>query len=171
MQQALALSQQALPACLPNPPVGCVLVKDGKVVAQDHTQAIGGDHAEVQAIKQCQGSLSEVTAYVISSLALLLDARPLVHRFSVLSQKLAYFQSEWKALVQGAVCGKYRDLFKNSNTLIGLSIHSLGRALQALWLRSASCQWEPPLPVRHASPEHLDGTLKACELLTQDTSA
>jgi pyrimidine deaminase RibD-like protein len=64
MQQALALSQQALPACLPNPPVGCVLVKNGKLVAQGHTQAIGGDHAEVQAIKQYQGSLSEVTAYV-----------------------------------------------------------------------------------------------------------
>jgi hypothetical protein len=29
---------------------------------------------------------------------------------------------------------------------------------------------EPPLPVRHASPQNLDGSLKACEFLTQDTS-
>ncbi|ASP38430.1 diaminohydroxyphosphoribosylaminopyrimidine deaminase [Bacterioplanes sanyensis] len=64
MQQALAVSRQALPACQPNPPVGCVLVKDGKIVAQGHTQAIGGNHAEVQAMQQYRGSLSEVTAYV-----------------------------------------------------------------------------------------------------------
>ena len=32
MQRALALSHQALPACRPNPPVGCVLVKQGEIV-------------------------------------------------------------------------------------------------------------------------------------------
>lgn len=64
MLAALTLSRCALPSCLPNPPVGCVLVKDGEIVAQGYTQAIGGDHAEVQAIKACKVSLAEVIAYV-----------------------------------------------------------------------------------------------------------
>ncbi len=64
MRRALAISHQALPECQPNPPVGCVLVKDNLIVAQGYTQAIGGDHAEVQALKAYKGSLSTVTAYV-----------------------------------------------------------------------------------------------------------
>ncbi len=64
MRRALAISHQALPECQPNPPVGCVLVKDNLIVAEGYTQAIGGDHAEVQALKAYKGSLSTVTAYV-----------------------------------------------------------------------------------------------------------
>ncbi|SDH90890.1 diaminohydroxyphosphoribosylaminopyrimidine deaminase [Vibrio xiamenensis] len=64
MRRALAISHQALPECQPNPPVGCVLIKDNLIVAQGYTQAIGGDHAEVQALKAYKGSLSTVTAYV-----------------------------------------------------------------------------------------------------------
>ncbi|MBC7005371.1 riboflavin-specific deaminase [Photobacterium sp. BZF1] len=50
MLRALELSQQALPECQPNPPVGCVLVKDDRIVAEGHTQKIGGNHAEVEAL-------------------------------------------------------------------------------------------------------------------------
>ncbi|PSW14729.1 riboflavin-specific deaminase [Photobacterium sanctipauli] len=64
MLRALEISKQALPLCLPNPPIGCVLVKDGSIVAEGFTQAIGGDHAEVQALKAYSGSLDGVTAYV-----------------------------------------------------------------------------------------------------------
>ncbi|CAH1587119.1 Diaminohydroxyphosphoribosylaminopyrimidine deaminase [Vibrio jasicida] len=64
MLRALEVSRNALPACQPNPPVGCVLVKDGQIVSEGYTQAIGGNHAEVEALKAYQGDLSEVTAYV-----------------------------------------------------------------------------------------------------------
>ncbi len=37
MMRALLLSHQALPACRPNPPVGCVLVKDGQIVSEGFT--------------------------------------------------------------------------------------------------------------------------------------
>ncbi|TON78940.1 diaminohydroxyphosphoribosylaminopyrimidine deaminase, partial [Vibrio parahaemolyticus] len=40
MLRALELSRNALPNCLPNPPVGCVLVKNGYVVAEGHTQSV-----------------------------------------------------------------------------------------------------------------------------------
>ncbi|SDJ77433.1 Pyrimidine deaminase domain of riboflavin biosynthesis-containing protein RibD [Ferrimonas sediminum] len=64
MLRALALSKQALPQCQPNPPVGCVLVKGGQVVAEGFTQAIGGNHAEVEALNRYSGSMEGVTAYV-----------------------------------------------------------------------------------------------------------
>ncbi|MFD2177605.1 bifunctional diaminohydroxyphosphoribosylaminopyrimidine deaminase/5-amino-6-(5-phosphoribosylamino)uracil reductase RibD [Veronia pacifica] len=64
MLRALAVSKNALPACRPNPPVGCVLVRDGSIVSAGHTQKIGGNHAEVEALNGFEGDKTEVTAYV-----------------------------------------------------------------------------------------------------------
>jgi pyrimidine deaminase RibD-like protein len=64
MHQALAEGRKALPACLPNPPVGCVLVRGGVVVARGHTQPPGCDHAEAMALRQVAGDLDEVVMYV-----------------------------------------------------------------------------------------------------------
>ena len=49
MLQALEASKNALPKCTPNPPVGCVLVKNNRVISTGFTQSIGGNHAEVEA--------------------------------------------------------------------------------------------------------------------------
>ncbi len=64
MLRALEISKSALPECVPNPPVGCVLVKDNVVVSEGYTQAIGRNHAEVEALNSYSGSLDGVTAYV-----------------------------------------------------------------------------------------------------------
>lgn len=64
MTTALAESKQALPICLPNPPVGCVLVQNDKIVARGFTQAPGSDHAEAAALRSYHGSLKNVSAYV-----------------------------------------------------------------------------------------------------------
>lgn len=64
MLEALKVSKQALPHCEPNPPVGCVLVKNGQIVSKGFTQAIGGSHAEVEALNTHSGELSGITAYV-----------------------------------------------------------------------------------------------------------
>ncbi len=64
MLRALEVSKNALPCCIPNPPVGCVLVKDNQIVSEGFTQSIGGNHAEVEAIKNYSGSLEGVVAYV-----------------------------------------------------------------------------------------------------------
>ena len=64
MLRALEVSKQALPDCLPNPPVGYVLVKKGNIVAEGFTQRIGGNHVEVEAINRYSGELDNVTAYV-----------------------------------------------------------------------------------------------------------
>lgn len=64
MRLALAEGRKALPACLPNPPVGCVLVRDGQVIASGFTQPPGQHHAEAMALSLVSGDLSDVTAFV-----------------------------------------------------------------------------------------------------------
>jgi pyrimidine deaminase RibD-like protein len=64
MRLALAEGRKALPICWPNPPVGCVIVRDGQVIASGHTQAPGQPHAEAGALKLIDGDLSTATAYV-----------------------------------------------------------------------------------------------------------
>lgn len=55
MLAALAQSRKALPECLPNPPVGCVIVDGPEIVAQGYTRIPGKYHAEADALKQIQG--------------------------------------------------------------------------------------------------------------------
>ncbi|MFL9456512.1 MULTISPECIES: bifunctional diaminohydroxyphosphoribosylaminopyrimidine deaminase/5-amino-6-(5-phosphoribosylamino)uracil reductase RibD [Nostocales] len=55
MLLALAESRKALPECLPNPPVGCVIVGVEEIVAKGYTQAPGMHHAEAEALHQIQG--------------------------------------------------------------------------------------------------------------------
>jgi pyrimidine deaminase RibD-like protein len=64
MREALQEGRKALPACLPNPPVGCVLVKDGVIIARGHTNPPGRPHAEAMALSQVSGGLHEVMTFV-----------------------------------------------------------------------------------------------------------
>ena len=64
MREAIAEGRRALPACLPNPPVGCVLVRDGQIIARGHTQPPFEHHAEPMALAQVDGDLEDVTAFV-----------------------------------------------------------------------------------------------------------
>ncbi|WP_236270492.1 MULTISPECIES: bifunctional diaminohydroxyphosphoribosylaminopyrimidine deaminase/5-amino-6-(5-phosphoribosylamino)uracil reductase RibD [Pseudomonas] len=64
MRLALAQGRLAIPDCLPNPPVGCVLVKNNVVIAQGYTQAPGFHHAEAMALSRLTNDCSGVTAFV-----------------------------------------------------------------------------------------------------------
>jgi pyrimidine deaminase RibD-like protein len=64
MHLALLEGRKAIPACFPNPPVGCVLVRDGQIIASGFTQPPGQHHAEAMALSQVTGDLSDVTAFV-----------------------------------------------------------------------------------------------------------
>ena len=46
MRAALALARRSLGRTWPNPAVGCVIVKDGSIVARGRTQDGGRPHAE-----------------------------------------------------------------------------------------------------------------------------
>ena len=63
MARALQLARQARYSAMPNPHVGCVLVRDGQIIGEGFTQPAGGNHAEVEAL-QAAGDARGATAYV-----------------------------------------------------------------------------------------------------------
>jgi len=64
MQLAIQVAETDREVCSPNPFVGAVLVKDDKIIGTGWTQAYGGDHAEVQAIKKCETTPEGADLYV-----------------------------------------------------------------------------------------------------------
>jgi diaminohydroxyphosphoribosylaminopyrimidine deaminase / 5-amino-6-(5-phosphoribosylamino)uracil reductase len=64
MRQALKLARRGLGKTSPNPMVGAVIVKDGRVIARGYHHRFGGDHAEVDALKHAQEDVSGSTLYV-----------------------------------------------------------------------------------------------------------
>ncbi|HEY3989856.1 MAG TPA: bifunctional diaminohydroxyphosphoribosylaminopyrimidine deaminase/5-amino-6-(5-phosphoribosylamino)uracil reductase RibD [Acidobacteriaceae bacterium] len=64
MQAALALAQEGVGLASPNPTVGCVIVRDGRVVGRGFHQYEQRDHAEVVAFTEASGAARGATAYV-----------------------------------------------------------------------------------------------------------
>jgi diaminohydroxyphosphoribosylaminopyrimidine deaminase/5-amino-6-(5-phosphoribosylamino)uracil reductase len=68
MQKALALARRGEGLTRPNPPVGAVLVQNGKIIAEGFHKKAGGPHAEVNCLRQVEGkkskSLKSATLYV-----------------------------------------------------------------------------------------------------------
>ncbi len=61
---ALRLAEQGRFTARPNPCVGCVIVRDGKVVGEGYHRFAGGDHAEVVALRQAGAAARDSTVYV-----------------------------------------------------------------------------------------------------------
>lgn len=88
MAAALALGERGRGRTGTNPNVGCVVVRDGRVIARGWTQPGGRPHAEAHALSQIEGSLKGATVYVTlepcvhdstrgpACADLLVDARP-----------------------------------------------------------------------------------------------
>ncbi len=53
MRRALVLAMKGAGRVNPNPLVGCVVVKDGRIVSEDYHHEIGGFHAERNALLHC----------------------------------------------------------------------------------------------------------------------
>ncbi|KGB56200.1 Riboflavin biosynthesis protein RibD [Sphingopyxis sp. LC363] len=64
MAVAIALSRRGRPVAAPNPNVGCLIVKDGRVVARGWTQPGGRPHAEAMALAAAGAAVRGSTAYV-----------------------------------------------------------------------------------------------------------
>lgn len=64
MAHALALAARGLGRTWPNPAVGCVIVKAGRVVGRGWTQPGGRPHAETVALAQAGAAALGATAYV-----------------------------------------------------------------------------------------------------------
>lgn len=64
MKLALSLGRRGLGGTWPNPSVGCVIVKDGRIVGRACTAEGGRPHAETQALAQAGSLAKGATAYV-----------------------------------------------------------------------------------------------------------
>src|SRR3989344_8061917 len=64
MQMAIDLARRGVGATSPNPPVGAVLVKRGRVVGAGWHARAGGDHAEAAALKKAGRAARGATLYV-----------------------------------------------------------------------------------------------------------
>lgn len=64
MARALALAAQGLASAHPNPRVGCVVVRDDRVLAEGWHERAGGPHAEAAALAQLPAGAAGATAYV-----------------------------------------------------------------------------------------------------------
>ncbi|MFJ1299669.1 bifunctional diaminohydroxyphosphoribosylaminopyrimidine deaminase/5-amino-6-(5-phosphoribosylamino)uracil reductase RibD [Pseudomonadota bacterium AL_CKDN230030165-1A_HGKHYDSX7] len=67
MRRALALARAVLYTTSPNPRVGCVIVRDGRVIGEGATQPPGSPHAEVMALRAAAAAgetVAGATVYV-----------------------------------------------------------------------------------------------------------
>ena len=64
MQRAINLAERGRGWTSPNPLVGCVIVKNGKIIAEGYHEKIGGWHAERNAILNSDADITGATAYV-----------------------------------------------------------------------------------------------------------
>lgn len=64
MRRALALARRAEGRTSPNPAVGAVIVKDGRVVGEGYHHRAGAPHAEIEALRAAGDSARGATMYV-----------------------------------------------------------------------------------------------------------
>jgi diaminohydroxyphosphoribosylaminopyrimidine deaminase/5-amino-6-(5-phosphoribosylamino)uracil reductase len=64
MQHALELARKGVGLASPNPTVGCVIVRDGKIVGEGFHQYDQRDHAEVVALRSADEKTRGATTYV-----------------------------------------------------------------------------------------------------------
>ena len=64
MTRAIELARRGEGAVEPNPMVGCVLVRDGRVIGEGWHQRFGGPHAEVEALAAASEAARGATAFV-----------------------------------------------------------------------------------------------------------
>lgn len=64
MQRALSLAERGRERVHPNPLVGCVIVKKGRIIAEGYHAYYGGPHAEIVALRKAGKKAQGATLYV-----------------------------------------------------------------------------------------------------------
>ena len=64
MKRAFQLARRGEGRVEPNPMVGCVLVRGGRIIGEGYHRKFGEPHAEIHALRACKGSPRGATAYV-----------------------------------------------------------------------------------------------------------
>lgn len=64
MKRALQLARRGMGQVSPNPMVGAVIVRSGKIIAEGYHRRFGGDHAERDALKRASSNVRGAAIYV-----------------------------------------------------------------------------------------------------------
>jgi diaminohydroxyphosphoribosylaminopyrimidine deaminase/5-amino-6-(5-phosphoribosylamino)uracil reductase len=64
MARALQLAKHGIATTQPNPRVGCVIVKEGKIIAEGWHEKAGSAHAEIMALQQAGDQARGATAFI-----------------------------------------------------------------------------------------------------------
>ena len=64
MDRAIYLAQKGRGKVSPNPMVGCIIVKNGKIIGEGFHKHFGGNHAEVEAFKNCIEDPTDASIYI-----------------------------------------------------------------------------------------------------------
>ncbi len=64
MRLALRLAARGRGRVEPNPMVGCVVVRNRRIIGRGYHRRFGGPHAEVEALRSCDGGAAGATVYV-----------------------------------------------------------------------------------------------------------
>ncbi len=64
MDEALKLAKKAMGWTNPNPMVGAIIVKNGKIIGKGYHRKVGSPHAEIEALKAAKTSFKGATLYV-----------------------------------------------------------------------------------------------------------
>ena len=64
MKRALALARKGIGRTAPNPAVGCVIAKDGKIIGEGWHKKAGGHHAEVHALEMAGNAAKGADVFV-----------------------------------------------------------------------------------------------------------
>ena len=64
VKTSLELAALGRNSCAPNPPVGCIIVRDGRVIGRGYHRFAGQGHAEVNAIADAGGDIAGATVFV-----------------------------------------------------------------------------------------------------------
>ena len=65
MSRALSLALNGLRKTSPNPMVGCVIVKDGRIIGEGWHKKFGGPHAEIEALNDARAHDEDVTGSTV----------------------------------------------------------------------------------------------------------
>ncbi|MGY0399117.1 MAG: bifunctional diaminohydroxyphosphoribosylaminopyrimidine deaminase/5-amino-6-(5-phosphoribosylamino)uracil reductase RibD [Ostreibacterium sp.] len=64
MQRAVTFAKKGLYTTMPNPRVGCVITKEGRILGEGFHEKAGQPHAEINALRQAGAKAHGATAYV-----------------------------------------------------------------------------------------------------------
>ena len=64
IQLAIEIAKKGTGSVSPNPLVGCVIVKNNKIIGAGYHQKYGGNHAEINAINDAKENVEGSTLYI-----------------------------------------------------------------------------------------------------------